>query len=218
MSYYTLIASLPHLPAHFDVERPPISRPRLEERLKLLEDNDSRTLEQLSNFLEWDRQSLDRTDAEVVSDYERLMNNIINPLIQELVNHRMDIRTIVSGLRRRHQGDGPPIGIGRLVDTIRRNWNQPQFNLQRRFPWIEEFDANRLSGKAVAAERVLFEATWQTWSRLAAEFTFSFEAVLLYLARWAIVDRWVSRNADTGRVRFETLIEETMGEYASLQF
>ena len=37
-SYYTLIGSLPALPVHFeDAERVPISRRRLDERLKMLD-------------------------------------------------------------------------------------------------------------------------------------------------------------------------------------
>ena len=53
---------------------------------------------------------------------------------------------------------------------------------------------------------------------MANNFTFSFEAVLLYLARWEIVDRWTSRDADAGLVRFDQMIEETLGEYATAQF
>ena len=39
-SYYMLIASLPALPPHFEVQRDPITRPRLDERLKMLEPED----------------------------------------------------------------------------------------------------------------------------------------------------------------------------------
>ncbi len=218
MRYYTLIASLPHLPPHFDVERPPITWPRLEQRLKLLREEDVIVLERLTNFLAWDRQPLDRTDEDVVGEYDRLMSVLQNRLVIDIVNHRMDVRTIVSALRRKREGMGPPIGVGRLVEPIRRNWQRPFFQLQRRHPWVEEF-ANRMSaGEAAEAERLLFEVTWKTWSRMAAEvFPFSFEAVLLYIARWAIVDRWTSRDSEKGRVRFEQLIEETLGDYANLQ-
>lgn len=217
MAYYTLIASLPHLPAHFDVERVPISLPRLNERLKLLRESDARILQQLVDFLAWDRQPMDRTDQQVVAEYQRLGKEISHPLVLEIIEHRTNVRTIVSALRRRRDGAGPPIGVGQLVEPIRRNWKEPQFGLERRFHWIETFTERMTAGDAVAAERVLFEFTWNTWCRMAAEFTFSFEAVLLYLARWAIVDRWTSRNAEVGRARFEKLIEEALGEYASIQ-
>ena len=218
LSYYTLVASLPHLPAHFDVQRPPITWPRLEKRLAILGDEHACVLQQLTDFLSWDRQPLDRTEQEVIAAYDRLRETISNPLVLELVDLRIDIRTIVSGLRRRRDGKGPPEGVGRLVDTIRRNWQHPQFSLQRKHPWIEEFSRRMLAEEAEAAERLLLEVTWSVWSRMAGEYTFSFEAVLLYLARWSIVRRWTSRDAKAGKERFDRLIEETLGEYASLQF
>ncbi|MGF1581804.1 MAG: DUF2764 family protein [Gemmataceae bacterium] len=218
MHYYMLIASLPHLPPHFDVERPPITWPRLEQRLKLLREQDLVVFERLANFLAWDRQPLDRTDEEVVAEYDKLMSVLRNRLVIDIVNHRMDVRTIVSALRRRRDGKEPPIGVGRLVEPIRRNWQDPFFQLQRRHLWIEEFATRMLAGEAAEAERLLFEVTWKTWSRMAAEeFTFSFEAVLLYIARWAIVDRWTSRDVEKGRARFEELIEETLGDHANFQ-
>ena len=53
---------------------------------------------------------------------------------------------------------------------------------------------------------------------MAAEFTFSFEAVPLYVARWEILNRWTTRDLDTGKQRFEHLMQETLGEYAAVQF
>ena len=218
MAYYTLIASLPHLPAHFDVARPPITRPRLESRFRLLTEDDARTLGQLADFLAWDRQPLNRSDDQVVLEYQRLKEATRHSLVLELMEHRIDVRTIVGALRRRRNGDGPPVGVGRLVEPIRRSWTEPWFGLQRRFDWIDAFDDQMRSGEAVTAERVLYETTWQTWCRLAARFTFSFEAVLLYWARWEIVERWTSRDAAAGQTRFDQLIEETLCEYASLRF
>ncbi len=218
MAYYTLIASLPHLPAHFDVTRPPLTRLQLQQRLTMLSDEDAQTLRQLQNFLAWDRQLTDRTDEQVVQHYKQLKQQIRHSLVFEIIEHRINVRTIVGALRRRHNGEGPPVGVGRLVDPIRRQWKEPQFGLQKRYPWIEGFEQKMLAGNAVEAQKVLFEFTWSTWCRMAAEFTFSFEAVLLYLARWAIVNRWTSRSAEAGRARFDQLIEETLGEYAHLQF
>lgn len=218
MAYYTLVASLPHLPPHFDVERNPITRPRLVDRLKLLNESDATILQQLIDFLTWDRQPLDQTDEQVVREYERVTNKVRHPLVLEIVDNRMNIRTIVSALRRRRGGEGPPTGVGQLVAPIRRHWNDPHFRLHRQFPFIEEFEARMSAGDAVSAERALFEFSWRIFCRVAAEFTFSFEAVLLYLARWEIVDRWTSRDADAGGNRFEQLIEETLGDYTALQF
>ena len=85
MAYYTLIASLPHLPAHFDVPRVPITRGQLNERLQLLKEDDQLVLRQLSDFLAWDRQPLDRTDMEVVAEHDRLTTQIRHPLVQRII-------------------------------------------------------------------------------------------------------------------------------------
>jgi len=211
------MASLPHLPAHFEVERNPITLPRLDERLKMLEPEDAAVLEQLVDFLSWDRQPLDRTDEEVIKRYDDLMPTIRNQLVREMIDERMDIRTIVSGLRRRQAGLSPPPGVGRLVGHIRRNWNHPEFNLQGRNPWIAEFAHLSEAGEAAEAERLLFSVTWKHWSRLAEKYYFTFEAVLLYVARWSIVNRWTSRDVSAGRERFEQLITETLGDHANLK-
>jgi hypothetical protein len=65
------------------------------------------------------------------------------------------------------------------------------------------------------AERLLFSVAWMRWRRAAALHTFSFEAVILYLARWEIIDRWTSRDASRGRRRFEQLLTETLGEHGN---
>jgi hypothetical protein len=215
-SYYTLIASLPNLPPTFEVERPPITRERLKDRLRLLHEKDAAVIDQVSAFLAWDRQPLDRTDEQVVSHYGQLMEDIGNPLVRELVNSRIDIRTIVSAIRRRRLNGTPPSGVGQWVDHIRRNWTQPGFALAGRYPWIGDVERLIADGDPMEAQRRLFAENWRVWSRMAERYTFSFEAVILYLARWEVIDRWTSRNAEAGRQRFEELITETLGEYGNL--
>jgi hypothetical protein len=46
--------------------------------------------------------------------------------------------------------------------------------------------------------------------------SFSFEAVVLYIARWDIIRHWQQLQAERGRGVFETLVTEAMGEYAKL--
>ncbi len=215
--YYTLVASLPVLPPHFDVERTPITAPRLGERLRQLTQEDSDMLRQLADFFSWDRQLIERTDEQIADDYQRLLQ-VRHPLILKIVRHRINVRTIVSALRRRNQGADGPVALGPLAKSIKRSWNDPTFRLHPRFPWIEQFEQRMLAGDAMQAERLLFEFTWSLWCRMAAEFTFSFEAILLYVARWEIIHRWASRNAEAGQIRFDKMIEETLGEYASAKF
>jgi len=213
--FYTLIASLPALPTHFDVERPPISRRQLAERLGQLSPEDAATVRQLADFFDWDRQPLDRTDAEVARELTNL-RSVQHPLVLRIIRHRLDLRSVVSALRRRRDGHAEPAPIGHLSETIRRHWADPTFGLGGRQPWIEPFARFMAAGEVVQAQRVLFEHTWRQWRRLATEFTFSLEAVILYLARWEIIHRWTSRDAQAGRERFDTMIQDTLGDHANL--
>lgn len=216
MAYYTLLSSLPHLPSHFDVQRPPITRERLAERLRLLEDDHSEIHRQLVDFFVWDRQPTNRTDEQIIEQYEQLERDIRHPVVLQVVQERMDMRTIVSALRRKLRGDAPPIGVGKLVAPIARNWNSPLFGLVNRYPWMAAFFESMQRGDALEAQRVLFECNWNSWRRLADRFTFSFEAILLYLARWEIIDRWTTRDAQAGRERLDALLDSALGDFKTL--
>jgi hypothetical protein len=215
-SYYALVASLPGLPPHFDVERPPISRPRLFERLKMLEPRDQRVVDQWLSYTNWDRQVIDRRDEEVVQTYQALLPSITNAALRELITLRMDTRTIIAALRHRRAGMPPPIGVGQWLEHIQRNYQHPEFQLQGHFDWIGKLDQLLGAGDALAAQRLLFDTSYRTWTRMSEKYNFSFEAVLFYLARWEIIDRWTSCDENAGKERFETMITETLGEYAHL--
>lgn len=215
-SYHMLIASLPPLPPRFDVKRDPISAPRLERRLRMLTDADAAVIDQWRGALQWDRQPLDRTDDEFAANYDELMHSIANGALREMIQFRVDTRTIVNALRRRRAGMPAPAGIGQWGDHIRRNYNEPEFNLAGRYPWIGQLDSLLASGDALGAQRLLFGISYTRWSRMAERYTFSFETILLYLARWEIIDRWTSRNSEAGQIRFESILTETLGDYAQL--
>jgi Protein of unknown function (DUF2764) len=215
-SYYTLIASLPPLPPRFDVDRDPISAPRLEQRLRLLAEDDAAVIDQWRSFLVWDRQPLDRTDSEFIATYQQLMRAISNLTLRQMIQIRIDTRTIVCAVRLRRSGMPLTSGVGQWVDHIRRNYAEPEFNLAGRYSWIGEFNRLLADDDAIGAERLLFATNYSQWSRMAENYTFSFEAILLYLARWEIIDRWTSRNAEAGKIRFDSILTETLGDYAQL--
>jgi hypothetical protein len=215
-TYYDLIASLPGLPLHFDVERPPIGQHRLNERLQMLEADDAAVVDQWTNFVHWDRQVLDRTDEDVARSYQRLISEISNSFLLELIRRRMDTRTIIAAVRRRRAGLPAPTGLGQWVERIQRDYSHPQFQLQTVYPWIGRFDQLLGEGQALEAQRIVFEFNYRELEELAPTDMFSFEALLIYLARWEIIDRWTSLDQAAGKARFETMITETLGEHAHL--
>lgn len=213
-NYYMLVASLPRMPRTFEVEQLPISRLRLQQRLAMLNEEDTTTVEQMREFLLWDRQHPDRTDTEVLREYEQLMQRVRNVLARRIIVYRMDVRTITCGLRRRRLGMDPPSGVGQWVQAIRENWEHPDFRLARQHPWIPRVRGYMEAHQPLQTERQLLLATWNQWTRLADRYYFSFETILLYLARWEIVDRWTRLNESLGRQHFESLLTEALGEHA----
>jgi hypothetical protein len=214
--YYTLVASLPQLPPSFDAVRLPISAASLQQRLDLLAPQDRLTVERLTTFFVWDRQPLGRTDDDVWETYRNLQREIVNPLAKRVIDYRVDMRTIVAGLRMKRYDEGYPRGDRPVIDWIRHHWNEPFFGLARSYPWIEPFSTAVFAGEVLAAQQVLFHDLWKVWSRWAEDYHFRFENIVLYLARWEIVERWTSRNAEEGRHRFDDLLAETLGNYAKL--
>lgn len=182
----------------------------------MLHPDDSQVVDQWTSFLNWDRQILNRTDEDVARSYQEIMQVINNATLREMIEVRMNTRTLIAAVRRRRQGLPPPKGVGQWVDHIARNYQDPGFRLQGQYRWIEPLADLLKQGDAIGAQRLLFETNYRQWSQMAERFTFSFEAVLLYLARWEIIDRWTSRDAQAGQQRFEKIIRETLGEYANL--
>jgi hypothetical protein len=117
-TYYQLISSLPPLPPRLDAGRLPISRERLQDRLRMLEPEDHAEMERMMKVLAWSRQFEERDDLAVVRKYDALMQNIVNPLVREVLTAMLDVQMITTALRRRRRGLGPPpVGIGRWSGT-----------------------------------------------------------------------------------------------------
>ncbi len=211
--YYTLVASLPALPRSFDAGPSPITASTLHNRLSILTDDDRRIVGQLSYFFRWDRQPIGRTDAEVIAMHRRLNHEIGNPLVRRLVEHRFEMRTLVAAVRCQREGKSlpelPELPVSAL---IRRHWNQPGFRMSSRYQWLVGFCQAVDDNRAQQAQRHLFDELWSLWSRLDQQYHFTFESIILYVARWEILQRWASQNAELGEQRFDALVDRILGE------
>jgi hypothetical protein len=210
------MASLPPLPADFQVDRLPISGPRLEERIACAPPADLELVERLRNLLFFDRLSMDLSDEDVIAMVEAFHRDVTNSVACRIVQERMDVRTIVAALRRRRLQMGPPQGSSEYLPTIRRQWAEPGLGLASRFDWIPRLDKFLAAGEIDEANRLILSAVYRQWTRLADQHRFSLEALLVYVARWDVLDRWVSRDAAVGRERLEQLVTETLGDYRRL--
>ena len=221
--YVALISSLPSSEKLFLAKQPPLSRLRLNRRLRVLTPEDAEALRLVEHALDWRELPMSASDADVIARGRDALSRLKSPTLGSIVRERLEIRTAMSALRRRSRGEGAPQGdtrwgFGRWVDHIRRNWTEPTFRLDGVFPWLQE--ANRLlaGDDPVALERLLLQHSHRLLSRHAADHLFDLEAVVIYVLKWDIFDRWARANAVAATRRFEDLAAAGLGAYADLSF
>jgi hypothetical protein len=209
--YTMLVCSLPALPANLFSERQtPISRLQLDRRLALLEPEDARLLAAVEGVLHWDRLPLALSDQQVVADFRATLAALPPGLVREVVTWRLEERTLLAALRRRHLGSPAPAkgedwGCGRWLERIQRTWQEPVFGLERLFPWLAEAARLLAEGDTPGLERLLLGHTWERLGRLGAGHHFDFAAVLIYVLKWDILRRWSSYNGEAALRRFRDL-------------
>lgn len=216
--YVTLVASLPALGDLFAAKATPISRLRLEQRLRGLEPADKALLDEILDLLAWRRLAFERTDAEIVRRAGRLLPRLPSAALRRAVEHRLEMRTILSALRRRQRGEPAPAadepwGHGRWTRTIRRHWQEPGLGVERAYPWVLEAAAHVKGGDAIALESLLMREIWATTGRLATGHAFDFTTVALYMLRFQLVERRVAYDAEAATVRFRGLVAQALAEF-----
>ena len=219
--YITLMASLPPLGQLFEAKQTPISRLKLENRLKMLADKDAILWNRIASLIAWSEQPIERTDAQFIAEAKRFFQEVPYPVLREIVAYRLDVRTIVAALRHRHRGEsnppvGQPWGVGSWVNYIERHWTEPGFHLEVMFPWVLEAERLLNAHESVALERWQFEVNWKMLERLGAGHYFDFEAVVIYLMRWSMVDRWIRYNDEIAVRRFRKLVDEGIARFTDL--
>ena len=219
--YVTLMASLPALGPMLVARHAPINRVRLQSRLKQLRPEHLAELTTVAELLSWSRLPLSGTDDELVRRARRVIPALTNRTLADLASDRMEMRTLVGALRRRHAGnDAPPSdvvwGYGRVVRRITMSWREPDFGLARTFPWINPARQCLEKQDSRGLERILLEQAWRLADRVAAGHAFDFEAVALYVSRWHLLYRWTRYDAEAAAARFSELAAETMASAADI--
>ena len=214
--YVTLMASLP--PIRFLSDKaPPINHARLMERLKDLAPADAAVLRGLSEAVSWRFVDVSQEDDAFIANAEALLAGIDSPTQVAAVRERLELRTVVAALRRRHAGEEAPAkgarwGFGRHVERLRTGWGQPDFGLGATYPWLPAAREALEAGDTIALERLLMEVAWAQQDRHAFGHEFDLEAVALYLVRWSMADRWARYDADAAQARFGDLLDAALAD------
>jgi hypothetical protein len=211
--YYTLLASLPPLPRFDQADRLPITRERLRQRFSMLAPDDAELLERAAAFLAWQQQTATRTDQEMIASFKKMEEHIAQPILQSIFNFPIDQRTIMAALRRRFRGlpapaPREPWGVGRYVNHIGHNWDDPHFKLSAVYPWVPQARIHLEAGETLALERLLKNTLWDHIDRSVPSYEFGFSAVLTYIIKWDILHRWLSYDIENAKARFEELVTE----------
>lgn len=217
--YAMLMASLPpHPMSLWDLKNKPVSRLHLERRLNLLNDQDKQQLLEIESILHWAKMNDENSDAQISAEAERVTQSITTPLLQKTIIWRMELRTIITAIRWRKLGREVPAknerwGYGQVVPFIRKNWQVDDFSLSHRFDWIKKANTLFETEQSVELEKLLLNLSWQHYESIGHTHYFDFEAVVIYVLRWNIVNRWSQCNEEIAMNQFEILLNNGLGDY-----
>ena len=217
--YYQLVASLPALPDFRQTRLLPLSRRRLEERLSLLHVEDLEELMRAERLISWHRQPVSRTTEEIVAMYDEVVAHNRTRELRNVVDFRMNMRTVMVALRLRRQGKAAPSGrwgTGPYTRIIESRWAEAEFGLGAVFPWISEAQAFLDQGDAMELEKLMMGQSWKKLSQISDAHPFGFEQVFAFAYKWDILHRWLSYDAEMARDRFEALLLEVTSDHQNL--
>lgn len=222
--YVMLIASLPYHGRLFMATQTPLSRRRLERRLAMMTPADRDLLDDVEGVVRWYALPGAATDAEVVARGRALLRDLDAAGLTTLwtaVRNRLELRTVVAALRRRHLGEPAPgpdavWGTGRYLKRIRANWDVRDFGLGLAFPWVGEAQGHLDNDDPLAFEKLVLGRAWQDLGRLSLGHDFDLTAVIIYVLRWDIVDRWTQLDGAAAQTRFDALLADGLGEWGEL--
>lgn len=215
-SPHSLIMLMASLPAHgplFSEKQTPLSRLRLEARLQVLEDADRAVLDAVERALEWRFMRADMDDAALLQAVAHANEITSSDTLRRVIDGRMCLRLCMAALRIRADGGSPPpafggVGHSRWGRILTRNWRAPSFGLDHIFPWIKEADRLLSQGEAYELERLMLSLVERDLKRHGALHQFDLEAVIIYVLRWSLVERWTRYNAKAAARRFAQMLED----------
>lgn len=217
--YTALVTSLPSSERLFIAKQPPLSRLRLNKRLTALNPEHRQTLALVERVLSWSEYKMTDDIGGVSARIKIALRDIAQPTLSAIIREQMELRTTIAALRMRNRGDTAPTstwGYGRWTNHIAKNWAEPTFRLDAPMPWLRTA-ANLIERKdPLELERHILEVSSKQLQRHAANHRFDFEAVVIYVLKWDIFNRWAQSNSEAATRRFSNLLSDALRDFPDL--
>ena len=214
--YYDLVASLPHLP-HFErAERLPITRLRLDQRLRLLKPAHADQLARAQSLVRWRPDRLlgqNRCGAgRGVRRADGLAAGAAAPRVCRVPDGPADAPggfAAEAGRSRHCRTAAVAWGVGPRVRHVQTHWDEPDFRLAHLYPWLPQ--AQRpLGGRRCARPGAAADGRRLALARppCRTEHVQFRGGVLLTFFKWDMLRAWLACDADKGKTRFKDLIDQ----------
>jgi hypothetical protein len=213
--YTLLLSSLPYLPPPLSQQRfiPP-SRIQIGKALDLLGEEDTLRMQRINSVLHWSHLPLERDDVAMVAEAEKLLVDEESPFLREVILERLELRTLIAAMRYRELNGTPQPGkfraIGRYTGRILTNWHDPAFGMGHLFGWLNEAVRLLHSGNSLALDRLLMHESWRRLQRIDDHYDYGFDAVVLYVMRWNILDRLSRQHEEVAINRFKSMVNDAL--------
>jgi len=214
-SYYTLVPALPALPARLEqLKELPVSILQLEQRLGMLSEADQRQLRLALRLFQRERDGDEGlSDRDEVGHWQQELAQIRDAALRQVLEHHLIWRTLIAAQRYRlaGQAEGQTFqGFGDLVWLIRRHWQESDFALSGRFPWLVEAQGMLKKGQSAELEQHLLSWFWQQLRGLEQENPFSFTAIAAYRLRWSLAEYRLRWRPEQAQDVFNRLVDRVL--------
>lgn len=194
-NYEYIIASLPALFQEWKYPEGRNFSSYIEEIRALLDDADKKTLDKLLGG--W-------VDENLTEDFYKEMLKEKSRFLKEYFT--FDLRVRNGKAQFLNKAFGRPL----KQDTI-------ELETGSEFPEASQLDAALSQTDLIAREKGLDDLMWKKISDITTFDYFDMDAVLAFVAKLHIIDRWLSLDERTGREMFSRLVKEVRGSYTGIE-
>lgn len=211
-SYYTILTSLPRHHRQYNVDQTPLSRIQLERRIQSLPVSERECLYMLEDTVWTSWFDQERTVKDILRQAKVFLQTHQN-FILELIDWYFNIRSLLVALRLRRDTVSLPEHVDDIWHTrwsarILNNWNVPDFGLKNIYPWLPDANARLINNQADILEKILIEQLWKHLDHIEDRHYFDFEAIIIYLIRWDIVNYWSQFNQSAAIKRMNESVSQ----------